>query len=116
MLTIHLNKLIFHAYHGIYEEEKIIGNDFEVNVAVTFEAKSEIHTIYDTVDYVSLHRIIKKLMNKPTPLIETVVQQMGEEIKLFDKKITSVSISIHKLNPAITNFEGTVGISYTKVF
>lgn len=116
MLTIHLNNLIFHSHHGIYKEEKIIGNDFEVNVAVSFNARNEIININETVDYVSLHGIIKKIMDKPTPLIETVVQQMAEEIKLFDTKIATVTVSIKKLNPAIANFKGTVGISYTKVF
>ena len=55
-------------------------------------------------------------MDKPSPLIETVVQHMANEIKLFDTKITTVTISIKKLNPAIANFKGTVGISYTKDF
>lgn len=116
MLTINLNNLIFHAFHGIYKEEKIIGNDFEVNVAVTFNAENEIIHINETVDYVSLHEIIKNIMDKPSPLIETVVQHMANEIKLFDTKITTVTISIKKLNPAIANFKGTVGISYTKDF
>ena len=34
MLSIHLKNLIFKAYHGIYEEEKIQGNIFEVNIAI----------------------------------------------------------------------------------
>ena len=116
MLTIHLNNLIFHAYHGIYKEEKIIGNNFEVNVEVTFDAKQEIININQTVDYVSLHGIIKKVMDTPTQLLETVVQEMAAQIKLFDTKITSVMVSVKKLNPAIANFAGTVGISYTQVF
>ena len=116
MLTIHLSNLIFHAYHGIYKEEKIVGNDFEVNVEVTFDANYEIININQTIDYVALHGIIKKIMDTPTPLIETVVQEMATQIKLFDTRITSVKVSVKKLNPAISNFEGTVGISYTQVF
>ena len=116
MLTIHLNNLIFHAYHGIYKEEKIIGNDFEVNIEVTFNAKQEIIDIDQTVNYVAIHGIIKKVMDTPTQLLETVVQQIVAQIKLFDSKITSVMVSIKKLNPAIENFKGTVGISYTQVF
>ena len=41
MLTIQLNNLIFHAYHGLYEEEKIIGNDFEVNLEVKFHEQKK---------------------------------------------------------------------------
>ena len=116
MFTIYLNNLMFHAYHGIYKEEKIVGNDFEVNVEVTFNANQEINIINQTVDYVALHGIIKKVMGTPTPLIETVVQEIVAQIKLFDSKITSVMVNVKKLNPAIENFKGTVGISYTQVF
>ena len=116
MLTIQLNNLIFHAYHGLYEEEKIIGNDFEVNLEVKFHEQKKITDINDTVDYVSIHGIIKKVMDNPTPLMETVVQDIVEQIKLFDAKIVSVIVNIKKLNPAIANFNGTVGINYTKVF
>ena len=55
-------------------------------------------------------------MDNPTPLMETVVQDIVEQIKLFDAKIVSVMVNIKKLNPAIANFNGTVGINYTKVF
>jgi dihydroneopterin aldolase len=34
LLTIHLNNLLFHAYHGLYEEEQILGNNFEVNITI----------------------------------------------------------------------------------
>ena len=34
MFTIELSKLRFHAYHGLYHEEKKLGGDFEVNVTV----------------------------------------------------------------------------------
>jgi len=32
MLSVCLHNIIFKAYHGLYEEEKINGNDFEINV------------------------------------------------------------------------------------
>ena len=116
MLTIQLHNLTFHAYHGLYEEEKIIGNDFEVNVDVSFDEPKKITAINETIDYVSIHGIIKKIMDNPTPLLETVVQEMVEQIKLFNVRVVSVTVNIKKLNPAIAKFYGTVGISYTKVF
>ena len=116
MLTIQLNNLIFHAYHGLYEEEKITGNDFEVNLEVKFEEQKKITDINETVDYVAIHGIIKNVMDNPTPLIETVAQEMVERIKLFDSKILSVMVNIKKINPAIASFNGSVGINYIKVF
>ncbi len=116
MLTIHLHSLIFHSFHGMFKEEKVLGNDFEVNVDISIEAPAKINRLHQTVDYVALHAIIKEVMDIPTALLETVVQDLSEKIQLFDKKIKSVTINIRKLNPPIGNFQGTVGISYSKVF
>ena len=116
MLTIHLHSLIFHSFHGLFKEEKILGNDFEVNVDVSIEAVENITKLNQTVDYVGLHAIIKAVMDEPTAMLETVVQQLAEKILVSDKKIKSVTINIKKLNPPLVNFQGTVGISYSKVF
>ena len=39
MMTIHLHKLRFHAFHGIYAEEKVLGGEFEVNLSVNYTPK-----------------------------------------------------------------------------
>ncbi len=116
MITIHLHSLIFHSFHGMFKEEKILGNDFEINMDVTIDAPETILKLHQSVDYVSLHALIKEVMDKPTPLLETVVQALAERVGLFDEKIKSVSVNIKKLNPPIARFQGTVGISYSKVF
>ena len=116
MLTIHLHNLLFHSFHGMYKEEKILGNDFEVNVDVSIKAQENITKLRQSVDYVSLYSIIKEVMDQPTPLLEKLVQELAEKIRLLDEKIEGVSISIKKLNPPIGNLQGTVGVSYSTIF
>ena len=116
MLTIHLHNLLFHSYHGIFEEEKILGNNFELNVDVELNAVDTITRLQQTVDYAALYTIIKNCMELPTPLLETVAQQIAEKFRLFDDKIKSVAISIKKTYPPISNFQGSLGITYSKVF
>ena len=116
MLTIHLHNLLFHSFHGMYKEEKILGNDFEVSVDVSIKAQENITKLRQSVDYVSLYSIIKQVMDQPTPLLEKLVQELAEKIRLLDEKIEGVSISIKKLNPPIGNLQGTVGVSYSTIF
>ena len=116
MLTIHLHNLLFHSFHGMYKEEKILGNDFEVNVDVSIKAQENITKLRQSVDYVSLYSLIKEVMDQPTPLLEKLVQELAEKIRLLDEKIEGVSISIKKLNPPIGNLQGTVGVSYSTIF
>ena len=116
MLTIHLHNLLFHSFHGMYKEEKILGNDFEVNVDVSIKAQENITKLRQSVDYVSVYSIIKEVMDQPTPLLEKLVQELAEKIRLLDEKIEGVAISIKKLNPPIGNLQGTVGVSYSTIF
>lgn len=112
MFTIHLHKLLFHSFHGFYEEEQILGNEFEVNADVVIDTTEQITTLRQTVNYVTIYNIIKQGMLKSTPLLETVAQELSQAIHKIDKRIKSVSITIKKSSPPIENFQGIVGVSY----
>ncbi len=116
MLTIHLQKLLFHSFHGLYEEEKILGNTFEVNAAIEVDTKEQITTIHQTVNYLTVYKVIKQRMQLPTPLLETVAQELTVAIHKIDNRIKSVCITINKLTPPIQGFQGMVGVSYKNVF
>ncbi len=116
MFTINLHNLTFHSYHGVYEEERILGNDFEVNVSVTFQADEPVSSLHDTINYVSIYNIVKKRMALPLPLLETLAQEMTAEIYNFDNRIKTISVSVEKKNPPISNMEGSVSVHYKKSF
>ena len=116
MFTINLHNLIFHSYHGIHEEERILGNEFEVNVNLSFIADEYITTLEQTINYATVYEIIKQRMLTATPLLETLVQNLAEEIRAFDNRIQSISVSVEKKNPPIANMEGSVSVHYKKDF
>ncbi len=116
MFTIHLNNLQFYSHHGIHEEERILGNEYEVDVDVQFDEKKPITKIDETINYVKIFELIKQRMHIPTALLETVAQDLADQIYLTDTRIRSISVTIEKKNPPIANIEGTVGVSYTKEF
>ena len=116
MFTIHLANLKFFSFHGLHEEEKVLGNTYEVNTDVTFAEKVIITELHQTVDYVKIYNIIKQRMDIPTALLETVAQDLAQLIYTIDHRISSISISIKKMYPPITAFTGNVGVSYKKDF
>ena len=116
MFSIQLTGLQFFSFHGIHEEEKIIGGQFEVNVSVSFPEQGPVHSLEQTVDYVKIHAIIKQRMNIATALLETVAQDLAELIYAADSRIEAVEINIKKLHPPIPHFSGAVGVSYKRVF
>jgi 7,8-dihydroneopterin aldolase/epimerase/oxygenase len=116
MFTIHLKKLKLFAYHGVHDEETIIGTDFEVSVAVSFNAPEKVAQLNDTINYVTIYDIIKLHFAQPEKLLETLAQNITQQIHKIDNRITSINITIDKLNAPISNFIGTVGVTYSKSY
>lgn len=116
MITVHLHHLKFFSFHGIHEEERILGNEYEVNVEVAFDEKGIITKIDETINYVKIFELVKQRMNIPTALLETVAQDMVNQIHAADNRARAITVSVEKKNPPITNIEGSVGVTYTKEF
>lgn len=113
MLSIHLHQLVFHAFHGLYEEEKILGNEFMVDLTVQHHpANIPIHAINDTINYVALYELVKKRMEVPVLLLETLATSIAQDILLQFVLAETVNISITKLHPPISEFSGQVGVSF----
>jgi len=117
MITIELNQLIFHGYHGLHEEEKKVMNTFEVNLSVKYdEKKSDFNNIDDTISYVDLYEIVKQKIQVPVLLLEKICQGIIRKIKHQYPFVREVNISIYKLQAPIENFQGKVGVSMRKKF
>ena len=116
MTSIHLQNLQFFSFHGHYEEERILGNDYEVNAFVKFEEGERITKLNETIDYSRLVHIIQDKMGIPTQLLETLAMEIGLAIKSEFHQIRSVKISITKIHPPIKNFRGSVAVTWQKEF
>ena len=113
MLTISLNNLRFRAYHGLYPEERQKGNDFVVNMAVSYMPGEEIvQELNDTIDYGSLFEVINSVMQQPVDLLETLVQTIAKETRVIFPQVKEIVVSVEKLNPPIDKFTGSAAVSY----
>lgn len=114
MLTIELTGLRFHAFHGLYKEEKKIGGDFEVNITVHHVPKKlPVKHIEDTLDYSVVYQLIQHIMQQPEPLLETVASMIASEILEKFSHAQEVYVQVIKLNPPIIAFQGSVAVSCT---
>jgi 7,8-dihydroneopterin aldolase/epimerase/oxygenase len=117
LLTISLNNVRFRAYHGLHPEERQKGNDFVVNMQVSYLPKSgTIQSLDDTIDYAILFDIINKTMQQPVDLLETLAQTIAHNSYQRFRQIKEISVSIEKLNPPIDKFSGSVEVKYTKQY
>ncbi|MET0393570.1 MAG: dihydroneopterin aldolase [Chitinophagaceae bacterium] len=117
LLTIVLNNVRFRAYHGLYPEERQKGNDFVVNMEVSYPpASGMIISLEDTIDYVVLFELVNGIMQQPVDLLETLVQSMAQAAHQRFPQIKQLIVSVEKLNPPIDRFEGSTVVKYTRVY
>ena len=103
MGKIYLKNIQLYAYHGCMDEEEKIGSDYVVNVVVDTDLSesSKSDELKDTVDYVSLHAIVKEEMSVRAKLLEKVADRILKRILREHKEVTVVKVKVAKRNPPI---------------
>lgn len=92
----------FYAYHGFYEEERLMGNTFLLDAEVTLKSFDTTEdNIYDTVNYEEMYKICQEEMTTPQKLLETVVYRIISRFKEELTHIVSASVRLEKLNPPV---------------
>lgn len=114
-MRISLDKLVFFGYHGLYAEEKKLGNTYIVDIIIDSTAKqSSINHLEQTIDYVHVYALIKKWMAIPTPLLETLAGNMVDDILNTEVLAEKVMVKITKQHLPIAEFEGTASVLIEK--
>ena len=73
--TIELEKMRFYARHGVFPQERAVGNWFEVSVSLTYEADADMapdDNLAGTINYARVAEIVTHEMAIPSQLLETV--------------------------------------------
>lgn len=98
-----LEGLEFHAYHGIYPDERSSGNKFEVDIAVNtlFDETAFHDELSGTINYEDIYAIVKVEMEKPSKLLESVAHTIGQRILDSFDSATNAVVTISKFNPPI---------------
>ncbi len=107
-LKIALRNLRFMARHGVMAQERTVGNEFEVDVEISYPFSDSIFSdnLENTVNYAEMHEIVSEEMKTPRNLLETVVAVIMRRIIARWPSVTSGTIKIRKSTPPI---EGTTG-------
>ena len=114
-MRIYLNELIFFGYHGMYPEEKKLGNTYKVEVVIDFIPQPSIVDLLDqTIDYVMVFALVKKRMDMPTSLLETLVSYIADDILLEQPIADKVFVKITKVHMPIPQFDGNVSVAIEK--
>ena len=103
MSTIRLKNIKIYAFHGCMMEEGQIGSDYLVNLKVRADLnKAQVSDeLHDTVDYVLLNKIVKEEMAIRSKLLEHVGKRVVDRILASISMVSSVAVTVSKVNPPI---------------
>lgn len=98
---IKLDKLRFHAFHGVMPQETTVGNDYEVCLDVKADVSQAMTTdkVEHTVNYATLYEITASVMNTPSALLENVCYRIADKVFSEFPSIEEATVSVEKLNP-----------------
>ena len=102
-MKVRVNNIKTYSYHGCLDEEGVIGSDYRIDVEVSVKNKIAQQTddLSQTVDYSDVTKIVVEEMGIRSKLIETVSARIIKRVHNECEHVSSVIVSVTKINPPI---------------
>jgi 7,8-dihydroneopterin aldolase/epimerase/oxygenase len=101
---IELRGLTIHGRHGVFEHERVDGQDFVVDVTVWIDLAHAAASddLADTFDYDALAQLAAGIVGgPPRNLIETVGGEIADQV-MEDDRVHAVEVVVHKPHAPIS--------------
>ena len=95
MLTVSLHGIKLAAPHGLYPQEHILGNSFEVDVDLHLPDALP----WPFADYTLVNRIVNEVFLQEGHLLETFVHQIHTALKTDFPFALRIKVTVRKLHP-----------------
>ncbi len=103
MGLIALEGMHFYAYHGFYEEEQVIGNEYVVDIVIDTDFTQAItgDRITKTINYETVFQVVQIEMRTKSKLLEHLAGRILLRLKSTFDALRAVTIRIYKITPVI---------------
>ena len=98
-----LEGMRFYGFHGVNPEERALGQEYLVDIAVELDlaTASKSDRLEDTVSYTHDYRAVKEVMEgEPCNLLEAAAQSIADAV-LSKLPVDSVGVRVKKPHPPI---------------
>lgn len=104
-VRIEIDGLRVFARHGVLEQERTVGNEFEVSALLEVAASRAVATdlLESTVNYAEVCAVIKEVMATPSALLEHLCGRLRDALSERFPAIEGGMVRVAKLNPPIPN-------------
>lgn len=111
--SITFDRIRFFAYHGVMEQERKVGNIFEVSLTIQYPFGKALVSdcLDDTLNYAALYDVVAAEMAIPSNLLEHVVGRIICHIRKAFPLIQGGKITLAKLTPPIKGEMASVSVT-----
>lgn len=117
MGKIMLNDMIFITRHGACPHEYEFDQKFKVDVWMTTDCVQKAGAVDElnlTINYADAYALIEDIMyGEHVDLLEALAYRIGHKLIQVYQTVEAVEVEVRKMQPPITNFNGTAAVSLT---
>jgi len=95
MLTVSLHGIRLREPYGLYPEEQVVQNEFEIDVDISMP---DTHP-WPFVDYVLINTVVRSVFSQPAQLLENFVYNIHTALKLNLPAAEKIKVAVRKLHP-----------------
>lgn len=109
---IYLRNVRFRAFHGVLPQERIVGNDYLVNLVLDYDFSSAMKTddLQGTLNYAEVYQKVREEMAVPSKLLEHVAGRIAHRLFSDFPEIQKLQLSITKVNPPMGGDSDGAGV------
>ncbi|MCK9327388.1 MAG: dihydroneopterin aldolase [Bacteroidales bacterium] len=116
MGLIRIEQMEFYSFHGCYEEERIVGNrfivDLEMEADCTLPATSD--RIKDALNYQVAYKLVKEQMQEKSYLLEHLAARILDTLFAHFEQLERATVKVTKLNPPMGGKIGAVSVELSR--
>ncbi len=96
-----LENVKLYAYHGVGEQERIVGNHYLVNLKIEIDVTKAVESdlLDDTISYADVFEIVKREMAVPSKLLEHAAGRITTALRKDFPNIETIELKLSKNNP-----------------
>lgn len=98
---VYIDSMRLHAFHGVMEQERVVGNDYLVSVEIEYPLQEacEKDELSGTVNYAVVADMVAEEMKVPSRLVEHVAARIAKRLKQLYPAIIMTRINVKKIAP-----------------
>lgn len=107
----------FYAYHGVFEEEKRLGQRFIVDAVLELDLQKagQSDDVQDTIDYGAVYQEVKRTVEgEQYQLIERLAEKISAELLRIFPALFACTIKVNKPNAPIPGHLASVAVEVTR--